>query len=182
MLKLKDIFKFAIGYFLRSFTKKLIASFRISFASFSSAISFISCFSRSVNGSEDTFCFSFRIVFLFFRKSTNVLQTTPNYSAAFFTPISSDNKIACSLNSFVYCVIIHLLYRCFGHCTFMITVHNVKLLSVYTEKNPKLKVVKENIKKIGKNFSANYKEVGKSILDAMKKKKLQFVNRKHYSV
>ena len=128
------------------------------------------------------FVFPFALCFFFFRKSTNVLQTTPNYSAAFFTPISSDNKIACSLNSFVYCVIIHLLYRCFGHCTFMITVHNVKLLSVYTEKNPKLKVVKENIKKIGKNFSANYKEVGKSILDAMKKKKLQFVNRKHYSV
>ena len=63
LLKLKDIFKFAAGsYFLRSFTKKLIASFRISFASFSSAISFISCFSRSVNGSEDTFCLSFRIV------------------------------------------------------------------------------------------------------------------------
>ena len=34
-----------------------------------------------------------------------------------------DNKIACSLNSFVYCVILHLLYRCFWHCTFMITVH-----------------------------------------------------------
>ena len=46
---------------------------------------------------------------------------------------------------------------------------NVKLLSVYTEKNPKLKVVKDNIKKTGKDFSENCKEVGKSILDAMKK-------------
>lgn len=46
---------------------------------------------------------------------------------------------------------------------------NVKLLSVYTEKNPKLKVVKDNIKKTGKDFSANCKEVGKAILDAMKK-------------
>ena len=73
LLKLKDIFKFAAGsYFLRSFTKKLIASFRISFASFSSAISFISCFSRSVNGSEDTFCLSFRIVFLLFRQSMSL--------------------------------------------------------------------------------------------------------------
>ena len=74
LLKLKNVFKLAAGsYFLRSFTKKLIASFRISFASFSSAISFISCFSRSVNGPEDTFCFAFRIVFLFFHQSTNVL-------------------------------------------------------------------------------------------------------------
>ena len=46
---------------------------------------------------------------------------------------------------------------------------NVKLLSVYTEKNPKLKVVKDNIKKTGKDFSANCKAVGKSILDVMKK-------------
>ena len=51
----------------------------------------------------------------------------------------------------------------------MITVHNVKLLSVYTEKNSKSKVVKDNIKETGKDFSANCKEVGKSILDAMKK-------------
>ena len=51
----------------------------------------------------------------------------------------------------------------------MITVHNVKLLSVYTEKNSKSKVVKDNIKETGKDFSANFKEVGKSILDAMKK-------------
>ena len=37
------------------------------------------------------------------------------------------------------------------------------------EKNPKLKVVKDNIKKTGKDFSVNWKEVGKSILAAMKK-------------
>lgn len=54
----------------------------------------------------------------------------------------------------------------------MITVHNVKLLSVYTEKNPKLKVVKDNIKKTGKDFSVNCKEVGKSILAIMKKEAL----------
>ena len=63
-----------------------------------------------------------------------------------------------------------MFYRIIRDCLIVADlVINVKLLSVYTEKNPKLKVVKENIKKIGKNFSANYKEVGKSILDAMKK-------------
>lgn len=44
-----------------------------------------------------------------------------------------------------------------------------KIISNVAEKNPKLKVVKENIKKTGKDFSANCKEVGKSILDVMKK-------------
>ena len=44
-----------------------------------------------------------------------------------------------------------------------------KIISNVAEKNPKLKVVKDNIKKTGKDFSVNCKEVGKSILDAMKK-------------
>ena len=44
-----------------------------------------------------------------------------------------------------------------------------KIISNVAEKNPKLKVVKDNIKKTGKDFSANCKEVGKSILDAIKK-------------
>ena len=63
-----------------------------------------------------------------------------------------------------------MFYRIIRDCLIVADlVINVKLLSVYTEKNPKLKVVKENIKKTGKDFSANCKEVGKSILDAMKK-------------
>ena len=44
-----------------------------------------------------------------------------------------------------------------------------KIISNVAEKNPKLKVVKDNIKKTGKDFSANCKEVGKSIFAAMKK-------------
>ena len=44
-----------------------------------------------------------------------------------------------------------------------------KIISNVAEKNQKRKVVKDNIKKTGKDFSANCKEVGKSILDAMKK-------------
>ena len=65
-----------------------------------------------------------------------------------------------------------MFYRIIRDCLIVADlVINVKLLSVYTEKNPKLKVVKDNIKKTGKDFSANCKEVGKSILDAMKKEK-----------
>ena len=63
-----------------------------------------------------------------------------------------------------------MFYRIIRDCLIVADlVINVKLLSVYTEKNPKLKVVKDNVKKTGKDFSANCKEVGKSILDAMKK-------------
>jgi len=63
-----------------------------------------------------------------------------------------------------------MFYRIIRDCLIVADlVINVKLLSVYTEKNPKLKVVKENIKKTGRDFSANCKEVGKSILDAMEK-------------
>ena len=63
-----------------------------------------------------------------------------------------------------------MFYRIIRDCLIVADlVINVKLLSVYTEKNPKLKVVKDNIKKAGKDFSANCKEVGKSILDVMKK-------------
>ena len=63
-----------------------------------------------------------------------------------------------------------MFYRIIRDCLIVADlVINVKLLSVYTEKNPKLKVVKDNIKKTGKDFSANCKEVGKSILDVMKK-------------
>ena len=63
-----------------------------------------------------------------------------------------------------------MFYRIIRDCLIVADlVINVKLLSVYTEKNPKIKVVKDNIKKTGKDFSANCKEVGKSILDAMKK-------------
>ena len=63
-----------------------------------------------------------------------------------------------------------MFYRIIRDCLIVADlVINVKLLSVYTEKNPKLKVVKENIKKTGRDFSANCKEVGKSILDVMKK-------------
>ena len=63
-----------------------------------------------------------------------------------------------------------MFYRIIRDCLIVADlVINVKLLSVYTEKNPKLKVVKDNIKKTGKDFSVNCKEVGKSILDAMKK-------------
>ena len=46
-----------------------------------------------------------------------------------------------------------------------------KIVSNVAEKNPKLKVVKDNVKKTGRDFSANCKEDGKSILDAMKKEK-----------
>lgn len=64
-----------------------------------------------------------------------------------------------------------MFYRIIRDCLIVADlVINVKLLSVYTEKNPKLKVVKDNIKKTGKDFSANCKEVGKSIFDVMKKK------------
>lgn len=63
-----------------------------------------------------------------------------------------------------------MFYRIIRDCLIVADlVINVKLLSVYTEKNPKFKVVKDNIKETGKDFSANCKEVGKSILDAMKK-------------
>ena len=63
-----------------------------------------------------------------------------------------------------------MFYRIIRDCLIVADlVINVKLLSVYTEKNPKLKVVKDNIKKTGKDFSANCKEVGKSIFDVMKK-------------
>jgi hypothetical protein len=63
-----------------------------------------------------------------------------------------------------------MFYRIIRDCLIVADlVINVKLLSVYTEKNPKFKVVKDNIKKTGKDFSANCKEVGKSILDVMKK-------------
>ena len=63
-----------------------------------------------------------------------------------------------------------MFYRIIRECLIVADlVINVKLLSVYTEKNPKLKIVKDNIKKTGKDFSANCKEVGKSILDVMKK-------------
>ena len=63
-----------------------------------------------------------------------------------------------------------MFYRIIRDCLIVAElVINVKLLSVYTEKNPKFKVVKDNIKKTGKDFSANCKEVGKSILDVMKK-------------
>mgnify|MGYP003548707087 FL=1 len=63
-----------------------------------------------------------------------------------------------------------MFYRIIRDCLIIADlVINVKLLSVYTEKNPKLKVVKDNIKKTGKDFSENCKEVGKSIIDAMKK-------------
>lgn len=48
-----------------------------------------------------------------------------------------------------------------------------KIISNVAEKNPKLKVVKDNIKKTGKDFSANCKEVGKSILDAVKKEEIK---------
>jgi len=66
-----------------------------------------------------------------------------------------------------------MFYRIIRDCLIVADlVINVKLLSVYTEKNPKLKVVKENIKKTGKDFSANCKEVGKSIVDAMKKEEI----------
>ena len=44
-----------------------------------------------------------------------------------------------------------------------------KIISNVAEKNPKLKIVKDNVKKTGKDFFENCKEVGKSILDAMKK-------------
>lgn len=47
-----------------------------------------------------------------------------------------------------------------------------KIFSNVAEKNPKLKVVKDNIKKTGKDFSENCKEVGKSILATMKKEAL----------
>lgn len=47
-----------------------------------------------------------------------------------------------------------------------------KFISNVAEKNPKLKVVKDNIKKTGKDFSVNCKEVGKSILNAMKKEEV----------
>lgn len=43
------------------------------------------------------------------------------------------------------------------------------LLTIYAEKNPKLKVVKDNIKKIGKDFFVDCKELGKSLLDAIRK-------------
>lgn len=63
-----------------------------------------------------------------------------------------------------------MFYRIIRDCLIVADlVINVRLLSVYTEKNPKFKVVKDNIKETGKDFSANCKEVGKSILDAMKK-------------
>ena len=63
-----------------------------------------------------------------------------------------------------------MFYRIIRDCLIVADlVINVKLLSVYTEKNPKLKVVKDNIKKTGKDFSVNCKKVGKSILDVMKK-------------
>ena len=63
-----------------------------------------------------------------------------------------------------------MFYRIIRDCLIVADlVINVKLLSVYTEKNPKLKVVKDNVKKTGRDFSANCKEVGKSIIDAMKK-------------
>lgn len=63
-----------------------------------------------------------------------------------------------------------MFYRIIRDCLIVADlVINVKLLSVYTEKNPKLKVVKDNVKKTGRDFSANCKEVGKSILDVMKK-------------
>ena len=66
-----------------------------------------------------------------------------------------------------------MFYRIIMDCLIVADlVINVKLLSVYTEKNPKLKVVKDNIKKTGKDFSANCKEVGKSILAIMKKEAL----------
>lgn len=55
-----------------------------------------------------------------------------------------------------------MFYRIIRDCLIVADlVINVKLLSVYTEKNPKLKVVKDNIKETGKDFSANCKEVGK---------------------
>ena len=44
-----------------------------------------------------------------------------------------------------------------------------KIFSIVAEKNPKLKVVKDKIKKIGKDFSADCKEVGKSLLALIKK-------------
>ncbi len=63
-----------------------------------------------------------------------------------------------------------MFYRIFRDCLIVADlVINVKLLSVYTEKKPKLKVVKDNIKKTGKDFSVNCKKVGKSILDVKKK-------------
>ena len=66
-----------------------------------------------------------------------------------------------------------MFYRIIRDCLIVADlVINVKLLSVYSEKNPKLKVVKDNIKKTGKDFSANCKEVGKSILAIMKKEAL----------
>lgn len=43
------------------------------------------------------------------------------------------------------------------------------LLTIYAGKNPKLKVVKDKIKKTGKDFSADCKEVGKSLLALIKK-------------
>ena len=46
-----------------------------------------------------------------------------------------------------------MFYRIIRDCLIVADlVINVKLLSVYTEKNPKLKVVKDNIKKTGKDF------------------------------
>ena len=44
-----------------------------------------------------------------------------------------------------------------------------KVVSDYAETKPALKNVKDKLKKTGKDFSANCKEVGKAILDAMKK-------------
>ena len=46
-----------------------------------------------------------------------------------------------------------MFYRIIRDCLIVADlVINVKLLSVYTEKNPKFKVVKDDIKKTGKDF------------------------------
>lgn len=43
-----------------------------------------------------------------------------------------------------------------------------KALADYAEKNPKLKIVKDNICKTGKDLAENCKELGKSIADVFR--------------
>jgi len=63
-----------------------------------------------------------------------------------------------------------VFYRIIRDCLIVADfVINVKLLSVYTEKKSKAQSCKRQYQKTGKDFSANCKEVGKSILDVMKK-------------
>ena len=55
-----------------------------------------------------------------------------------------------------------MFYRIIMDCLIVADlVINVKLLSVYTEKNPKFKVVKDDIKKTGKDFLQIIKKMEK---------------------